>query len=1856
MKPISRSFFLALLCVVSFCIPSRGQTFGTVSSAVWLTDCNQSNFFNTSGNAADLPGPAANEFNNASLGVHTRNSNTLILSGAEVRTFKNAVIGNVCNVQLYYRIYLQSGAPGSFNAMDLPLVDNCDVLSGQYGSGGSCQAGDQKWNRVIPNGTTTPYSPVNLTTYPPGNYVLEIYYDVKGSSVTPLLCDETVILNNGGNNYKAFFSIQEPDLASYNPTTCNGTEGSVTISGLVANTSYALSYTDDGVGVGPVTLVSNGAGQVVLGGLNAGVYSDFELQINGCITDLYTGIILSNPVFTPTFTRIAAFCAGTTPPVLPATSNNGINGVWSPAVIDNQKSGSYTFTPNSGQCGLNSTINVTVIPRTVPNFLFGTSLTICAGGPVLNLPTVSTNSITGTWNPLTVDNQNSATYTFTPASGLCATTATLTVTVSPNIPPTFSIGNSLTICAGEAVPVLPSTSLNGITGTWSPSSVDNQNSAAYTFTPTAGLCATKATFTVTVDPNVVPTFGFGTSLTICAGEIVPTLPGTSDNGITGSWSPAIVDNQNSGTYTFTPTGGLCATPFSLRVTVNPNVPPTFSFGTSLTICAGEAVPILPNLSTNNISGAWSPATVDNQNAATYTFTPAAGVCATTATFTVSVNPNIPPTFSFGTALTICAGEAVPLLPATSTNGITGTWNLAIADNQNSGTYTFTPTTGVCATNATFSITVNPNITPTFSFGTSLTICAGDPVPPLPTTSNNGISGTWSPATAGNQNSATYNFTPSAGQCATATSFDITVTNKIKPVFGFGTSLTICAGSSVPALPSTSDNGISGTWSPSIVNNQNSDVYTFTPTFGCTLAATFSVTINPNITPTFSFGTSVTICEGSTVPSLTTTSSNGITGTWSPATVKANSSGVYTFTPTSGLCATATDLSVTIDPIITPTFSFGTTLTICAGDPVPPLPTTSDNGINGTWNPAAAGNQNSATYNFTPAGGQCATATSFNITVTNKIKPVFSFVTSLTICAGGSVPTLPPTSDNNISGTWSPSIVDNQNSDVYTFTPSSGCTLPATFSVTVNPNITPTFSFGTSLTICAGGTVPPLTTTSSNGITGTWSPASVKNFSPGVYTFTPTAGLCATQTTFSVTVNPNITPTFSFGTSLTICAGAIVPNLPATSDNGISGSWNPATVDDQNSGIYTFTPALGICAVLETFSVTVNPNIKPTFNFGTSLSICAGNAVPALPAISTNGISGTWSPSSVDNQNSGTYTFTPDPGMCTTTTTFIVTVNSNVTPAFSFGSSLSVCSGSGVPALVTTSVNAITGNWNPAVIDNQNSGTYTFTPSSGLCANSITLTVTVDPKITPTFSFGTSLSICAGAAVPILFATSDNGITGSWNASAVANQNSAIYTFTPTSGLCAFDATFNVTVDPNITPTFSFGKSISICKNAAVPSLPSASNNGISGSWNPAVIDDENSATYTFTPSGGQCAIVETLTVTVNPVVSTTFDFGSNLIICSGSSVPLLPATSNNGISGSWNPAMVDNESRATYTFTPAAGQCGTAATLNVTVTPSILPTFSFGTTLSVCTGGNVPPLPGTSENGYDGSWSPAIVSNQVNGVYTFTPSTPADQCIRSTTFTVTVNPILTPVFSFGTTLTVCSGRPVPDLPATSTNGIKGTWSPATVSNQVSGVYTFTSAAGQCAQPTTTFTVTVSPTPSVFAFADTAVFDGSVLPATIIPGTPAGVTFSWTNNNTSIGLPASGSGNVPSFTALNRTDADATATVSVTPSLNGCNGAAKSYTISVRPLNKDVFVPNVFSPNGDGKNDVLYVYGNYIVKLEMRIFNQWGEQVELINNRTKGWDGTQRGKAQPVGVYVYVLKAELSDGRKVNLKGSITLVK
>jgi gliding motility-associated-like protein len=108
-------------------------------------------------------------------------------------------------------------------------------------------------------------------------------------------------------------------------------------------------------------------------------------------------------------------------------------------------------------------------------------------------------------------------------------------------------------------------------------------------------------------------------------------------------------------------------------------------------------------------------------------------------------------------------------------------------------------------------------------------------------------------------------------------------------------------------------------------------------------------------------------------------------------------------------------------------------------------------------------------------------------------------------------------------------------------------------------------------------------------------------------------------------------------------------------------------------------------------------------------------------------------------------------------------------------------------------------------------------------------------------------------------------------------------------------------------------------------------------------------------------------------------------------------------------------------------------------------------------------------------------------------------------------------------------------------------------------------------------------------------------------------------------------------------------------LGGCL-PAESQPVSGTTVTEMVYIPNAFTPNGDGLNDVLRVYGNFIREMRFAIFNQWGEKIFESRSQNIAWDGTHKGKPQPSGVYMYVCDIILTDGTRIQRKGAINLVR
>ena len=110
----------------------------------------------------------------------------------------------------------------------------------------------------------------------------------------------------------------------------------------------------------------------------------------------------------------------------------------------------------------------------------------------------------------------------------------------------------------------------------------------------------------------------------------------------------------------------------------------------------------------------------------------------------------------------------------------------------------------------------------------------------------------------------------------------------------------------------------------------------------------------------------------------------------------------------------------------------------------------------------------------------------------------------------------------------------------------------------------------------------------------------------------------------------------------------------------------------------------------------------------------------------------------------------------------------------------------------------------------------------------------------------------------------------------------------------------------------------------------------------------------------------------------------------------------------------------------------------------------------------------------------------------------------------------------------------------------------------------------------------------------------------------------------------------------------------TTDVNGCN-AIDSITITVNQVNT-LFVPDVFSPNGDGKNDVLFVRGSNIAEVNFAVYDRWGERVFETRDKNFGWDGTYKGKELSGAVFVYYCIGKYNDGSEFKVKGDVSLVR
>lgn len=325
--------------VISITINSCNN-FGEFASAAFIQTCSNSNtsnsYYNTTGDVANQISPTPLQSHN--FGTYIQNSGQLKLQGGEMKTWKNNP-GNVCGVTLYYRVYPASSTPsGSFTAITLPWYENCN--SGSFPSGGPCGGNDQKWQRP---GNGNPLANVDLTTFAPDNYVLEIYYDISGSHTSNSNCDATVSVNNNGNNFTSLFSIIAPPTASNTGAYCEGQ--TIQLNASNGGASYAWS--------GPNSFTNNTQNPSISNATTAmaGTYTVSVSTANNCPVTATTNVVVnSNP--NAQITGNLNFCPGGNTTL---TASGGGTYLWSPggettASIVVSTPNTYTVTVTNNGC------------------------------------------------------------------------------------------------------------------------------------------------------------------------------------------------------------------------------------------------------------------------------------------------------------------------------------------------------------------------------------------------------------------------------------------------------------------------------------------------------------------------------------------------------------------------------------------------------------------------------------------------------------------------------------------------------------------------------------------------------------------------------------------------------------------------------------------------------------------------------------------------------------------------------------------------------------------------------------------------------------------------------------------------------------------------------------------------------------------------------------------------------------------------------------------------------------------------------------------------------------------------------------------------------------------------------------------------------------------------------------------------------------------------------------------------------------------------------------------------------------------------------------------------------------------
>jgi gliding motility-associated-like protein len=1146
-------------------------------------------------------------------------------------------------------------------------------------------------------------------------------------------------------------------------------------------------------------------------------------------------------------------------------------------------------------------------------------------------------------------------------------------------------------------------------------------------------------------------------------------------------------------------------------------------------------------------------------------------------------------------------------------------------------------------------------------------------------------------------------------CIAAVTATTTIGGPVAPTVAVN-SATVCAGVSTTLTATTSGSG-TYSWTPGgAVTNAITVTPSITTTYtcsytlsGCTGTGTGTVTVNQvpiiaSVAPVCSdlapFNLSVDVAGG-------TWSGTGITsagnGTFNPALVTGTS--VITYTAP-GSCIDTIHIMVipsgnpawtqpapmcVVDaPINLNSFVTGT-----AGG------TWSGTGVTGnTFDPTGLSGNISVTY--TVGTAPCTHTQTHDISVSPNVPPTINSVSTqcanaapFNLTADFSGGTWSGTGITNASaGTFDPSMASiGNNQIIYMIAGSCAGSDTINISVLAVPDSTWTVpaamcaNNGTvNLDLLITGTTGG--TWSGNGVTGNmFDPSGLSGNIPVTYSVGTT---CVATSTQNITVIPNSDASW---TTTAVCASSGTINLDSLVTGTSGGTWagtgvtgssfNPSGLSGNIS--VTYTVGTSPCQAVSTQNINVVPASDPSW---TDTTLCSAFTPLDLNTLLTGTAGGTWTGNGITgntfdpNGLSGAIavTYTVGPVGCQFTSTQNVTVVPSSTAAWT---TTSLCANSGainLDALVTGTTGGtwsgtgVTGSsFNPSGLSGPIAVTYTV--GTAPCIEVSTQNINVTPASDPSW---TTSTLCASNA-PVDLNTYITGTTGgTWSGTGVngsmfdpnglSGAIAVTYTVGPVG--CQYTLMQNITVIPSSDPSWT---TTTLCQTGSVVNLNSFVTGTTGGSWsgsgvtgssfNPSGLSGNISVTYTVGTSPCQSVSTQDISVVTpsNPAWTTTS-------LCANAGpldlTTLVTGTtggtwSGTGVSGTFfNPAGLSGPISVTYTVSNSP--CSSSSTQSITVIPGADATVN--PVSSMCT--DYSPVTLTALNS-GGTWSGTGITNQTAG--TFDPAvatagshvityTIGGACPDSDNMTIIVNPL--PSAAFAPPAKMCEYANPFNLNTSLTGTSGGTWSgngvtgstfdPADVSGS-SSVVTYSVTQNGC---TSSSTQTIVLDPIHAAFTATPEAGLSPLSVDVINNSTLGSNCSWdfgngaTSNTTNASTVYTGMGTYEiTLLAINST---------------GCRDSVK-VAIVVDEISALV-IPNVFSPNGDGHNDVFKpVVAESLLEFKAVIYDRWGLKLYEWSDEDAGWDGTAKnGRVAPDGTYFYIVTGKGVHDKPYEMKGYVQL--